>query len=104
MTWDRTLKKALRRNGLPTEFKAWSTIKNDRPRWRSLTRASPTPSPAKPSHAQSSYAQPLHAQPSHAQPSTARPFPQLPPALSALTPAVAMRLTTEENTSDVFSK
>ena len=64
---------------------------------------------ALPSHAQSFYAQPshtqpLHAQPSHAQPSAAQPFPQLPPALSALTPVVVMHLTTEENTSDVFSK
>ena len=49
MTWSGTLKKALRRNGLPTEFMAWSTIANDRPRWRSLTHASPTPSPPTPS-------------------------------------------------------
>ena len=33
MTWGRTLKKALRRNSLPTESKAWNTIANDRPRW-----------------------------------------------------------------------
>ena len=45
-----------------------------------------------------------HAKSSHDQLSYAQPFPQLPPVLSALTPAVVMRSAIEENTSDVFSK
>ena len=62
------------------------------------------PSDAQPADAQPSDAQPSGAQPSYGQPSAAQSFPQLPPDLSALTSAVGMRLTTKENTSDVFSK
>ena len=36
MTWGRTLKKALSRNGLPTDFGDWQQIASDRDRWRLL--------------------------------------------------------------------
>jgi hypothetical protein len=52
MNFGRTLKKALKRNDLPTDFATWSAIARDRPRWRLLTHSTPsplTPSPPTPS-------------------------------------------------------
>jgi hypothetical protein len=52
MNFGRTLKKALKRNDLPTDFATWSAIACDRPRWRLLTHFTPsplTPSPPTPS-------------------------------------------------------
>jgi hypothetical protein len=56
MNFGRTLKKALKRNDLPTDFATWNAIVRDRPRWRllahytpsPLTPSPPTPSPPKP--------------------------------------------------------
>ena len=36
MTWGRTIKKALVRNNLPGDFKAWSSLAADREHWRSV--------------------------------------------------------------------
>jgi hypothetical protein len=49
MNFGRTLKKALKRNHLPTDFAAWSALARDRPRWRLLTHSTPPPSPPTPS-------------------------------------------------------
>jgi hypothetical protein len=49
MNFGRTLKKALKRNDLPTDFVKWGAIARDRPRWRLLTHSTPTPSPPMPS-------------------------------------------------------
>jgi capsular polysaccharide biosynthesis protein len=46
MNFGRTLKKALKRNDLPTDFVTWNAIVRDRPRWRLLAHS--TPSPPKP--------------------------------------------------------
>jgi hypothetical protein len=48
MNFGRTLKKALKRNDLPTDFETWSAIAHDRPRRRLLTHSTPTPSPPTP--------------------------------------------------------
>jgi hypothetical protein len=58
MNFGRTLKKALKRNDLPTDFATWSAIARDRQRWAA----------ADPLYA---HAQPSDAQPSDAQPSDA---------------------------------
>jgi hypothetical protein len=44
----RTLKIALKRNGLFADFATWSTIARGRSRWRLLTHYTPTPSPPTP--------------------------------------------------------
>ena len=49
MNFGRALKKALKRNHLPTDFEAWSALARDRPRWRLLTHSTPPPSPPTPS-------------------------------------------------------
>ena len=49
MNFGRTLKKALKRNHLPTDFAAWSAPARDRPRWRLLIHSTPPPSPPSPS-------------------------------------------------------
>jgi hypothetical protein len=66
----RTLKKALKRNDLPTDFETWSAIARDRPR---CAAAYPLYAHAQPSDAQPSDAKPLDAKPSNAQPSDAQP-------------------------------
>jgi len=43
MTWGRTLKKALKCEGLPVNFKEWRAIAEDRSEWRSRTYSKPVP-------------------------------------------------------------
>jgi hypothetical protein len=43
MTWGRTLKKALKCEGLPVNFKEWRAIAGDRSEWRSRTYSKPVP-------------------------------------------------------------
>jgi len=72
MTWGRTLKKALKRSDIPTDFATWSTLAQDRQKWRAAVHAKdthpPLPTPAPPAGA---------AQP-----------PPAPPALPAAAAAV----------------
>ena len=68
MTFGRTLKKALKRNDLPTDFAAWSAIARDRSRWRLLTHSTPTPSPPTPNP------------PTPSPPTPSPPTPNQPPA------------------------
>jgi hypothetical protein len=49
MGFGRALKKALKRNGLPTDFETWSAIARNRARWRLLAHFTPAPSPPTPS-------------------------------------------------------
>ena len=39
MTWGRTLKKALQRNSLPTDFSKWRELAADRGQWRAICGA-----------------------------------------------------------------
>ena len=41
VTWGRTSKKALKRKGLPANFKEWRVIAEDRSEWRSRTYSKP---------------------------------------------------------------
>jgi len=66
MNFGRTLKKALKRNDLHTDFETWGAIARDRPRCAAayLLYAHAQPSDAQPSDAKPSDAQPSDAQPS----------------------------------------
>jgi hypothetical protein len=43
MTWEISLKKALKSNDLPTEFGVWAAIAKDRIQWRAAVHAKDTP-------------------------------------------------------------
>jgi len=43
MTWVRTLENALASRGISTEFKEWTAIAKDRPKWRQQTQLEPKP-------------------------------------------------------------
>jgi hypothetical protein len=68
MNFGRTLKKALKRNDLSTDFVTWSAIARDRPRRRLLINSMPTPSP------------PTLNPPTPSPPTPSPPTPNRPPA------------------------
>jgi hypothetical protein len=88
MSFGRTLKKAPKRNGLPTDFTTWSAIARDRPRWRLLTHSTPTPSPPTPSPPTPSPLTPSPPTPSPQMPNQAPANPNAPlPGYGNLAPA-----------------
>jgi hypothetical protein len=68
MNFGGTLKKALKRNDLPTDFVTWIAIARDMPRWRLLTNFTPAPSP------------PTLNPPTSGPPTPSPPTPNQPPA------------------------
>ena len=85
MNFGRTLKKALKRNHLPTDFAAWSALARDRSRWRLLTHSTPPPSPPTPSPPTPNQppANPNDPLPGHGNPAPAHvPPPDLAPTLA----------------------